>query len=472
MYATATLETRKALTSKWDGLERLYQRYNELNDAGLGNLDSRQKHELVDLRERICLMEFDCVESPSLRIQKFVHLGDNTKRFECDALANAARRSERKLAELVARFQLREVPGEIRFVLKLQGRMIVNHTGGVLENAGLCLHPHAGVPYVPGTAVKGAARHAAWCRWADAVDEEDHVAAKAIALKTALVFGFPTNDEEGLDRFCAETWPDRFGSSDQTVVYAGLFAFMPAMPMQNMALVTDIVNGHHSKYYQGKQKNSVGNERPNPQFFPAVERGSMFTFSIRPLSRSARVAAQVKSEGVNLEDLSEFAESCLREAAEAYGFGSKTSNGYGWFSEDRAEELAMKENAVREEELARKREAQAVYEAEQKRLREEKKQREAELAKLSPSERADCLVAEWNEGKWNSVLANVAELNRLDHEIQSAIVRALAVSEAGRWDALKQKAQSGKKKEKKAAIPVRDLVYGVAKKQNPKVKMP
>src|SRR6266581_674937 len=36
------------------------------------------------------------------------------------------------------------------FTADLRGRLIVNQAGGVLENAGLCLDRHFGIPYIPG----------------------------------------------------------------------------------------------------------------------------------------------------------------------------------------------------------------------------------------------------------------------------------------------------------------------------------
>ncbi len=51
---------------------------------------------------------------------------------------------------------------------QLQSRLMVNMAGGVMENAGLCLD-RFGLPYIPGSAVKGCARRAAlaalheWC---------------------------------------------------------------------------------------------------------------------------------------------------------------------------------------------------------------------------------------------------------------------------------------------------------------------
>jgi CRISPR/Cas system CMR subunit Cmr6 (Cas7 group RAMP superfamily) len=58
--------------------------------------------------------------------------------------------------------------GRVLIHAQLQSRLMVNMAGGVMENAGLCLD-RFGLPYVPGSAVKGCARRAAlaalheWC---------------------------------------------------------------------------------------------------------------------------------------------------------------------------------------------------------------------------------------------------------------------------------------------------------------------
>src|ERR1035437_2733694 len=43
---------------------------------------------------------------------------------------------------------------------ELQSRLMINMAGGVMENAGLCMD-RFGVPYIPGSAVKGCARRMA-----------------------------------------------------------------------------------------------------------------------------------------------------------------------------------------------------------------------------------------------------------------------------------------------------------------------
>lgn len=264
---------------------------------------------------------FPLCESRSLRLEKFVRIGGTSKREEIDAVVKC--RSERA----------RPMPkpaGAIQFPATLKGRLIVNQAGGILENAGLCLHPHFGYPYVPGSAVKGVARHAAWCEWNAEADD----AKKAdIARRIAVVFGYPTMDK-GLDEYLADRGCDERRS--------GAVTFFAAEPENGKApLVTDIVNCHHRKYYDGSQPDATDDEQPNPQFFPAVEAGATFVFTIAPVSRAKfggvasplpNGASSATPAGRDVPAALADAKRWLKAALTENGVGAKTSAGYGWFS--------------------------------------------------------------------------------------------------------------------------------------------
>ncbi|MBO4286591.1 MAG: type III-B CRISPR module RAMP protein Cmr6 [Kiritimatiellae bacterium] len=208
--------------------------------------------------------KFPNCESPSLRLEKFVRLGDNTKREEIEAVVSC----QKKYGMEIPRFLPK---GAVSFIAKLESRLIVNQAGGILENAGLCLHPHFGAPYIPGSAVKGIARHAAWCEWKE---EEDETKKKDIAIRIAETFGYPTGDTE-LDAYLATPelgWKDKRAS--------GSVVFLSAIPDGKGQLVTDIVNCHHPDYYAGKKSRAMDDESPNPQFFPTVESDSRFLFTL------------------------------------------------------------------------------------------------------------------------------------------------------------------------------------------------
>lgn len=268
--------------------------------------------------------KFPGCDSASLRLEKYVRLGDNTKKEEIDEVV-------KKSSYLIPPV----LPKGARYlVAKLDSHLIVNQAGGVLENAGMCLHPHFGSPYVPGSAVKGCARHAAWCAWNE-MDEGPQ--REALANEIARLFGYPTNDES-LDGYLAmRGWKDRRTS--------GAVGFFAAVPVSSARLVTDIVNCHHPAYYRndGSKPYAADDESPNPQFFPAVREGADFLFAVAPLRGD--------------EGDAEKALKWVQAAIEEQGIGAKTAAGYGVF---------LRDDAAKDQWL--------------KRLERERQQRDAEIA--------------------------------------------------------------------------------------------
>mgnify|MGYP003295834990 CR=1 FL=1 len=99
-------------------------------------------------------------------------------------------------------------PNEVSVYAKLQSRLIVNQAGGIIENAGLCLHRFFGYPMIPGSAVKGAAHHVAWCEWKE-IPEESKEERLAHVKKMASVFGYPLNDGD-IENFIEEMAKEEF----------------------------------------------------------------------------------------------------------------------------------------------------------------------------------------------------------------------------------------------------------------------
>ena len=111
-----------------------------------------------------CLAAKDC--SRSLYFDRFSRPDqdkDARKQFFTDGFG--AHRSSVRVESWAAALRLK--PTDIIYA-QLQSRLMVNMAGGVMENAGLCLD-RFGLPYIPGSAVKGCARRAAlgalheWC---------------------------------------------------------------------------------------------------------------------------------------------------------------------------------------------------------------------------------------------------------------------------------------------------------------------
>lgn len=229
---------------------------------------------------------------------------------------------------------------------QLQSRLMVNMAGGVMENAGLCLD-RFGLPYIPGSAVKGCARRAAlaalreWCETGQKPgatgQDQDNLfktacapfASPAVMLAAiAQVFGYGELDWKNNSDFawaCCDKWdqtrnearallgsarvsraasgvsPDADAAPALPKDFAGSVAFLPAYPVDLGKtgkvdglpvevpplgkLELDVVTCHHPDYYSSDDPNAVATdtEDPNPLVFPAVAPGHVFALALAPL---------------------------------------------------------------------------------------------------------------------------------------------------------------------------------------------
>jgi CRISPR-associated protein Cmr6 len=229
----------------------------------------------------------------------------------------------------------------------LQARLILNASSSVLENAGLCLDRFSGVPFIPGSAVKGCARRMAL----QTLSEQTESTAKAKLLgDIARAFGWGDTDwKDGRNRkgelysdfefACGEgrSWEQvrdlaadylrarvrlRINSAkpicEQLGSYGGDVCFMPGFPWELPAgdLELDVLTSHHPSYYSDPDiPVARDTEEPNPVVFPTVAPGLVFAFAV--------VAADT--------ELARAARGWLHRGLETFGLGGKTSAGYGWF---------------------------------------------------------------------------------------------------------------------------------------------
>jgi len=231
------------------------------------------------------------------------------------ANANAAR----FLADLNKSFGGRVVT----FEATLGARLLVNLAGGVIENAGIALDRCFGLPFIPGSAVKGIARAQALWEIHDAQGDD-----KARLLRLAmLLFGFGANDIMAKGDFgwaggatAAKKVADEIGST----AFKGCACFLPAYPTTPPILVVDMVNPHYPEYYRGRRQKAEDNESPIPNYFPAVEAGASFGFAVL-LNRVPPIS------NVTPDELLHQAKQWLERAVTRKGVGAKTGAGYGWF---------------------------------------------------------------------------------------------------------------------------------------------
>lgn len=208
-----------------------------------------------------------------------------------------------------------------------------------IEN-GFVWHPVLGVPYLPGSSVKGLVR--AWLEggWSDQPPEPEAF---------HRIFGSDYRPGTALhDR--EHNLPNQCG----TVLF---FDALPILPVQ---LKADVMTPHYGDYYKGKSPPADWLS-PNPIPFLTVAPGQLFQFALAPATPDARADCETAIQW-------------LTDALEQLGAGAKTAVGYGRFVRDPTAEtkLATERQAEREKAEAARREAA------------EKAAFEASLANLSP----------------------------------------------------------------------------------------
>lgn len=240
-------------------------------------------------------------------------------RFDPELAKSANNNATRFLANLAKSYGGRVVT----FEATLAARLLVNLAGGVVENAGIALDRCFGLPFIPGSAVKGIARSQALWEIHKAKGDEK----RRLLQLAMLLFGYGANDIKGKGDFAwagsaesARAVATEIGGTD----FKGCACFLPAYPTTPPTLVVDMVNPHYPDYYGGRKQRAEDNENPVPNYFPAVEAGSAFGFAVL-LNRVPENA------GVTTEALLSQAKEWLQRAVTRKGVGAKTAAGYGWF---------------------------------------------------------------------------------------------------------------------------------------------
>lgn len=294
----------------------------------------------------------------------------------------AAKRVYREKSDQWLSFLLNDLklePGDLLYA-QLQSRMMVNIAGGVMENAGLCLDRMSGLPYIPGSAVRGCARRMAIQLLIEArkaikareADQQTEALARFLA-DVALVFGWGQDDwkpechikSDFVYAIGSALWPKVGPAAGRLLLpiepkqpndfghFAGRVSFLPAYPsrLADNNLELDVVTCHHRLYYDepsepkavpklGKRwqqwkrdhdawekqwGSAPDTEEPNPVTFIAVAAGATFAFPTLAL-RGER--GSLSQPGAKLHII---AREWLLQGLETFGLGAKTAAGYGWF---------------------------------------------------------------------------------------------------------------------------------------------
>lgn len=205
-----------------------------------------------------------------------------------------------RLTEAVIRVEdLLDALGGVVRRFRTEGRFVTGMGREHPVENGFTWHPTLGVPYLPGSSLKGMLR--AWVKqWKGDGDRK-----------------------EALGRI--------FGPEDKDAKHVGSVVFFDAIPWEPVRLEADVMTPHYAPYYQSDDKNPPADWcGPTPIPFLTVAAGQGFLFAVAPRRR---------------EDAADLARvlTWLEEALAWMGAGGKTAAGYGRFVPDQKAQTAAEE---------------------------------------------------------------------------------------------------------------------------------
>ncbi len=269
-----------------------------------------------------------------------------------------------------------------------------------LENGFAFLNPY-GLPYLPGSGVKGVLRQAA----------------RELA-------GVNSGEKWDMNSdWTAEAIDALFGkeAKDGTDHQRGALSFWDVIPrIQGNRLMVEVMTAHQSHYYQkGESPHESG--QPNPINFLTVPPGSGFTFHVvcnRPF------LARIAPEPVKDDRWKTLLAEAFEHAFDWLGFGAKTAVGYGAMEINRTK---LEEQRQREAQKRAERQRQAEEEARRAAAEEAARRQQAEFAALPESTKV--------LHRFQKALATVTAsppLNENDYASFKGLVTGLA-EQASEW---------------------------------------
>jgi len=201
------------------------------------------------------------------------------------------------------------------FEMRLRSRMVVGLGGKNALEFGITLHHTSGMPILPGSALKGAARNFALLTIAADPDYPNN-AASLEELDAQLM------SRDDMLHTDALIYRRAFGSQESAGECIFHDALVSRMPTTGSLYAVDVMTPHFVKYYTSSGGDAPDDgDNPNPISFLTVERGTTFGVAV-----STRRGAP-DEEAVRLR-----AAQWVVEALDMLGIGAKTVAGYGIFT--------------------------------------------------------------------------------------------------------------------------------------------
>lgn len=197
------------------------------------------------------------------------------------------------------------------FEMLTSSRMIIGLGNASVLETGLTLHRTYGVPYIPGSALKGLAAH--YCHKVLGVDHNND------EYKMGE-WNYERNVQTGRNGTFYEVL---FGNieDDDNDASAGFITFHDAFICPDdlaSSLKLDIITPHHPDYYNAGSAAPTDFDDPTPISFLSVGEGKCFQFHLTCCDTSNNGAKWLA-----------ITKKILVKALENWGIGGKTSTGYG-----------------------------------------------------------------------------------------------------------------------------------------------
>lgn len=193
---------------------------------------------------------------------------------------------------------------------KVYWRLVVGLGSGSVLETSMTLHHIYGVPYIPGSALKGVLSYYYLLKNKNMIEQTIDQKNSSIEDENKRYKKEKLLDLELFAEKELQEYINIFGNETQK----GKVIFFDAYPTKFPELEIDIMNPHYVEYYRG-EKPPADYLKPVPIKFLTVKRGTEFLFAFK----------------TEKEDLKEKVKELIKEALTYTGIGAKTSLGYGYF---------------------------------------------------------------------------------------------------------------------------------------------
>lgn len=284
------------------------------------------------------------------------------------------------------------------------GKIIHGLGAGHVRETSLTIHPVYGIPYIPASSIKGVVRHWFIQAYCDGKEEK-----------------LPSNEKGVLV----------FGTQQQR----GIVQFHDIFLINGLQITPDVLTVHMKDYY-GKKGAATDTQSPNPVKFLTVTVSDVDIYVT-----GDAVHPKIGDTSALMEEVTVWTIRALTEL----GIGSKTSSGYGYFTDC---EDVTETQFLPQVKKAKERQQQQV-------LLERKKEEEKRLAEMTPEDRLVYQIESLTDSPQDQEISK----GKLYQEVLKAKSKKAAQALQAYWHRIGQwNVKSSKKKQYEKVQAIRTLL--------------